>query len=58
MGQARLRKIAFLSSRSTCDPRTNMHFTPTTDPLKREDLDKFVRGYYPENRRSRKAKWN
>jgi type I restriction enzyme M protein len=34
-----------------------MHFTLKTDPLKREDLDEFVKCYNPENRHSRKATW-
>jgi type I restriction enzyme M protein len=40
------------------DLRTNMHFTLKTDPLKREDLDEFVKCYNPENRHSRKATWS
>jgi type I restriction enzyme M protein len=39
------------------DLRTNMHFTLKTDPLKREDLDEFVKCYGAENRHSRKATW-
>jgi type I restriction enzyme M protein len=39
------------------DLRTNIHFTLKTDPLKREDLDEFVKCYSPENRHSRKATW-
>jgi type I restriction enzyme M protein len=35
-----------------------MHFTLKTDPLKREDLDEFVKCYNPENRHSRKATWS
>ncbi len=35
-----------------------MHFTLKTDPLKREDLDEFVRCYKPENRHDRKATWS
>jgi type I restriction enzyme M protein len=34
-----------------------MHFTLKTDPLKREDLDEFVKCYNPENRHQRKATW-
>ncbi|WP_245826893.1 HsdM family class I SAM-dependent methyltransferase [Leptonema illini] len=37
------------------DLRTNMHFTLKTDPLKREDLDEFVKCYNVANRHSRKA---
>ena len=39
------------------DLRTNMHFTLKTDPLKREDLDEFVKCYNPENRHERRATW-
>ena len=35
-----------------------MHFTLKTDPLKREDLDEFVKCYNPENRHQRKATWS
>ncbi len=37
------------------DLRTNKHFTLKTNPLKREDLDEFVRSYNPANRHDRKA---
>jgi type I restriction enzyme M protein len=40
------------------DLRTNMHFTLKTDPLKREDLDEFVKCYNAENRHNRKPTWN
>jgi type I restriction enzyme M protein len=40
------------------DLRTNMHFTLKTDPLKREDLDEFVKCYGAENRHGRKATWS
>jgi type I restriction enzyme M protein len=40
------------------DLRTNMHFTLKTNPLKREDLDEFVRIYHPENRHDRKPTWS
>ena len=40
------------------DLRTNIHFTLKTDPLKREDLDEFVKCYNAENRHSRKATWS
>jgi len=36
------------------DLRTNMHFTLKTNPLKRSDLDDFVKCYNPENRHDRK----
>ncbi len=36
------------------DFRTNQHFTLKTNPLKRSDLDDFVRCYNPENRHKRK----
>jgi type I restriction enzyme M protein len=35
------------------DLRTNKHFTLKTDPLKREDLDEFVKCYNPTNRHTR-----
>ena len=40
------------------DLRTNMHFTLKTDPLKREDLDDFVKCYKPGARARRKATWS
>lgn len=40
------------------DLRTNMHFTLKTNPLKRADLDEFVKCYHAENRHSRKATWS
>ncbi len=40
------------------DLRTNMHFTLKTNPLKREDLDEFIKCYNPENRHQRKATWS
>ena len=40
------------------DLRTNMHFALKTDPLKREDLEEFVKCYGAENRHSRKATWS
>jgi type I restriction enzyme M protein len=40
------------------DLRTNKHFTLKTDPLKREDLDEFVKCYNPTNRHTRKATWS
>jgi type I restriction enzyme M protein len=39
------------------DLRTNKHFTLKTNPLKRADLDEFVRLYNPANRHQRKATW-
>ena len=39
------------------DLRTNMHFTLKTNPLKREDLDDFVKCYVPEARHLRSATW-
>ena len=39
------------------DLRTNQHFTLKTNPLKRSDLDDFVKCYHPENRHDRKATW-
>ena len=40
------------------DLRTNMHFTFKTNPLKRADLDEFVKCYHPENRHDRKSTWS
>ncbi len=40
------------------DLRTNKHFTLKTNPLKRADLDEFVKCYHPENRHDRKATWS
>ncbi|MCP3872681.1 MAG: SAM-dependent DNA methyltransferase [Desulfobacteraceae bacterium] len=39
------------------DLRTNKHFTLKTNPLKREDLDEFVKCYNPKNRNTRKPTW-
>ncbi len=39
------------------DLRTNQHFTLKTNPLKREDLDEFVRLYNPANRFERTPTW-
>ena len=40
------------------DLRTNKHFTLKTNPLKRADLDEFVRLYNPANRHDRQATWS
>lgn len=40
------------------DLRTNKHFTLKTNPLKREDLDEFVRLYNVPNRNKRTATWS
>jgi type I restriction enzyme M protein len=40
------------------DLRTNEHFTLKTNPLKRADLDEFVRCYNPSDRHTRKATWS
>ncbi|MBI2359862.1 MAG: SAM-dependent DNA methyltransferase [Deltaproteobacteria bacterium] len=40
------------------DLRTNKHFTLKTNPLKREDLDEFVKCYNPENRYQREPTWS
>ena len=40
------------------DFRTNIDFTLKTNPLKREDLDEFVKCYNPENRHNRKPTWS
>ena len=40
------------------DFRTNKDFTLKTNPLKRNDLDEFVKCYNPENRHNRKPSWS
>jgi type I restriction enzyme M protein len=40
------------------DLRTNMHFTLKTNPLKRTDLDEFVKCFNPANRHERKSTWS
>ena len=40
------------------DLRTNKHFTLKTNPLKRADLDEFVRLYNPANRHDRAPTWS
>ena len=40
------------------DLRTNMHFTLKTNPLRRRDLDEFVKCYNPANRHRRKPTWS
>jgi type I restriction enzyme M protein len=40
------------------DLRTNQHFTLKTNPLKREDLDEFVKCYNSSNRHEREATWS
>ena len=40
------------------DLRTNINFTLKTNPLKRSDLDDFVKCYHPENRHERSATWS
>ncbi|MBA4323453.1 MAG: DNA methyltransferase, partial [Odoribacter sp.] len=40
------------------DFRTNKNFTLKTNPLKRSDLDEFVKCYNPENRHNRKPTWS
>ena len=47
-----------LKSSGFYDLRTNKHFTLKTDPLKREDLDEFVKCYNPENRYQRTPTWS
>jgi type I restriction enzyme M protein len=39
------------------DLRTNKHLTLKTNPLKREDLDEFMKCYNPVNRHERKPTW-
>ena len=40
------------------DLDTNMHFTQKTNPLRRADLDDFVKCFKPENRHTRKPTWS
>ena len=40
------------------DLRTNIHFTLKTNPLKREDLDEFVKCYNSANRHDRTPSWS
>ena len=40
------------------DLRTNKHFTLKTNPLKRADLDEFVKCYNAKNRNERKPTWS
>jgi type I restriction enzyme M protein len=40
------------------DLRTNKHFTLKTGPLKRVDLDEFVKCYHAKNRHDRKPTWS
>ncbi len=40
------------------DLRTNLNFTLKQNPLKRSDLDDFIRRYNPANRRDRAATWS
>ncbi|MGE3787461.1 MAG: N-6 DNA methylase [Nitrospirales bacterium] len=40
------------------DLRTNKHFTLKTGPLKRADLDEFVKCYNASNRHARKPTWS
>lgn len=40
------------------DLRTNMHFTLKENPLKRSDLDGFVKCYNPANRHRRRQTWS
>ena len=40
------------------DFRTNKDFTLKTNPLKREDLNEFVKCYNPQNRHERKSTWS
>lgn len=40
------------------DLRTNKHFTLKTKPLKRLDLDEFIRCFHPENKNSRVPTWS
>lgn len=40
------------------DYRTNIHHTLKKNPLKKEDLDDFIKCYNPGNRQHRKETWN
>ncbi len=40
------------------DFRTNKNFTLKTNPLRRSDLDEFVKCYNPENHHNRKPTWS
>lgn len=40
------------------DLRTNQHFTLKTKPLKRLDLNEFVKCFHPENKNSRVPTWS
>jgi len=40
------------------DMRTNNHFTLRTNPLRRADLDEFVKCYNPSNRHRRRSTWS
>jgi len=40
------------------DLRTNLHFTLKTNPLKRADLEDFVKCHKPKNRHLRKPTWS
>lgn len=40
------------------DLRTHKHFTLKTNPLRRENLDEFVRLYNPANRFDRTPTWS
>jgi type I restriction enzyme M protein len=51
-------KTAWTQTLWIYDLRTNKHFTLKTNPLKRADLDEFVRLYHPANRHARAATWS
>jgi len=51
------RESAWTKTLWVYDLRTNMHFTQKTNPLKRADLDEFVKCYNPDNRHRRKPTW-
>ena len=40
------------------DLRTNTHFTRVENPLKRADLDDFIKCFNPENRQQRRQTWS
>jgi type I restriction enzyme M protein len=47
-------KTAWTENLWIYDLRTNLHFTLKENPLKRSDLDDFVRSYNPKNRHERR----
>lgn len=52
------RKKAWTKELWVYDLRTNTHFTPKKNPLRREHLDEFVELYNPENRHDREPTYS